>query len=173
MNFKPENKTEVIALLIQQLENELAVIITSAENAHLAAVDEQSVAETQYDTLAIEAAYLAHGHSERLASLKAIIARYKKLTAMPAKPHNNVKVNSLITVVYEQLTQQKQQKETLQYFYLGCGAAGNKIVWQGITIKVISNSSPLGKALLGKEVDDEFSFSANGNHQTGYINQIC
>jgi len=68
-------KAEVISKILTYLQNELASLSTAAKNAHLAAIDDQSVAETQYDTLAIEASYLAEGQSRRVEALKKSINR--------------------------------------------------------------------------------------------------
>ncbi len=52
------------------LKSKIAEAEEAAMNAHHAAIDDQSVAETQYDTLAIEAGYLAEGQSRRIQMLK-------------------------------------------------------------------------------------------------------
>ena len=44
--------------------------VVAANNAHQAATDDQSVAETQYDTLAIEQSYLAEGQSRRVDEIR-------------------------------------------------------------------------------------------------------
>ncbi|GAA5138069.1 hypothetical protein GCM10025767_19860 [Thalassotalea piscium] len=51
--------------LITYLKNELSALVNAANSARAASIDEQSVAETQYDTLAIEAGYLAEGQAKR------------------------------------------------------------------------------------------------------------
>ena len=75
-------KQSLINTIIEQLEAELENALQSAETARLAAIDDQSVAETQYDTLGLEASYLAHGQSERAANLITQINAYK---ALPVK----------------------------------------------------------------------------------------
>ena len=64
------DKEKIIQDILNYLRQELSIIQEAANNAHLAATDDQSVAETQYDTLAIEASYLAEGQSRRVDELK-------------------------------------------------------------------------------------------------------
>ena len=60
------NKTHVIEHLRFALESQLHRAKEAAKAAHDAATHEESVAETQYDTLGLEAAYLAQGQAERV-----------------------------------------------------------------------------------------------------------
>ena len=59
------HKLQIIDLILDDLRQAYQGAMHAADQAHSAATDDQSVAETQYDTLAIEAAYLAHGQSQR------------------------------------------------------------------------------------------------------------
>ncbi len=47
------NKKQLVDVIVTALKQELQQAIDAANEAHAAAVDDQSVAETQYDTLAI------------------------------------------------------------------------------------------------------------------------
>jgi len=57
-------------------------------------------------------------------------------------------------------------KKTLSLF-LAPVSGGVKFVFEGQTIVVITQSSPLGKQLLGKYLDDEFEMG-NGQHKKSY-----
>ena len=70
------NKNKILDAVLSYLYLELSHCEQAANNAHLAATDDQSVAETQYDTLAIESAYLAEGQSRRLIEFKVSIKRF-------------------------------------------------------------------------------------------------
>ena len=65
----------IIEQVTAQLQQELSLALMAANNAHKAATDDQSVAETQYDTLAIEQSYLAEGQSRRVDEIKYAIQR--------------------------------------------------------------------------------------------------
>ena len=79
MSLEVINKKAIVALIVSELESELEHAVNSANDAHAAAVDDESVAETQYDTLAIEAGYLAEGQSRRVQELHAAIHSYQSL----------------------------------------------------------------------------------------------
>ena len=63
-------KKRLLQKAIAHIKSELETAKLAADEAKNAATDEQSIAETQYDTLAIEASYLAHGQSVRYYELK-------------------------------------------------------------------------------------------------------
>jgi uncharacterized membrane protein len=74
------NKQQLITIIVSSLSQQLQKAIAAANEAHAAAVDDQSVAETQYDTLAIEAGYLAEGQSRRVTEFQQAIDAYQALT---------------------------------------------------------------------------------------------
>ena len=60
----------LIALILEQLQSELATALNASDQAHASATHSENVPENQYDTLALEAAYLAHGLSVRVTELR-------------------------------------------------------------------------------------------------------
>ncbi|MGJ8690978.1 MAG: hypothetical protein ACSHW0_00705 [Thalassotalea sp.] len=173
MKISPKHKPQIIALVIKQLEAELFNTQTSAQQAHQAAVDDQSVAETQYDTLAIEAAYLAEGHSKRIVEIKAAIAQFQHQLNAPEftdpllseTKHQQVKQNSLVEIINDD--------EQRQLLFVGVTAGGKKISLLAESITVITLASPLGKAIKNKSLDDDFSFQAGNKTRSGYIAELC
>lgn len=144
-------KQTLKSTLLAKLKATLNDCELAADNARLASTDEQSVAETQYDTLAIEASYLAEGHSRRVNDLKSSIEMIAKLNVN--EKSNIVTMASLVTL-YE--------GNDVVYF-IAPSAAGYRLVIEGKQVVVITPKSPLGKALLGKEVGDEVYISLGNN----------
>lgn len=70
------DKLQLISKIIKHLEKELKNAILAANNARDAAVNDESVAETQYDTIAIEAGYLAQGQSKRVDEFETAIKAF-------------------------------------------------------------------------------------------------
>ena len=64
------DKPALLAHIIQRLNADLQQAVQAAEAAHADATHEESVAENQYDTLGLEASYLAAGHSRRVLELR-------------------------------------------------------------------------------------------------------
>ncbi|QOL26073.1 GreA/GreB family elongation factor [Thalassotalea sp. LPB0316] len=139
-------KTPLLMQIIEQLEAELANAKQAAEQARLAAIDDQSVAETQYDTLAIEAGFLAHGQSQRVEQLSQSITLINELIKQNSL-HQHVAIGSLVVLIDEQ--------ETLHYFFIAPVGGGINCQHQGKVITVITPQAPLGRLLMGKSRDDE------------------
>jgi hypothetical protein len=82
--------------LIKQLVQQRDIAINAAGSAHNDATHEQSVAETQYDTVAIEAAYLAHGQSQRVAEFNAMINQIERLNLTVFDDCDEVDIGAII-----------------------------------------------------------------------------
>lgn len=145
-------KEELIKRLVSHIQHELSTLIEAANNAHLAAIDDQSVAETQYDTLAIEAGYLAEGQSRRVNELTNAV---NNLTAMTFTDSKNVGLGSLV--------QLSQDVTINHWFFIAPAAAGFKCEVDGKHVTVITPSSPMAKVLWGKEAGDEISLNISAN----------
>ena len=143
------NKKRLITDIIRYLQKELSLSQQAANNAHLAAIDDQSVAETQYDTLAIESAYLAEGQARRVVEFKQAIAAFKQL------PPNKCQYDNIITL--GSLVQLAQDRDKQHWFFIGPGAAGYRTRIEDHNCTVVTPQSPLGQALLGKTLDDEIT----------------
>lgn len=150
------NKTHVIEHLKFALEAQLSSAKQAAKTAHDAATHEESVAETQYDTLGLEAAYLAQGQAERVNDCYKSIKQFEAIFKEPT--YNKVIISSLVCLEDESASQ--------KWFYLGPAAGGLTVEVKGQTIQVVTPEAPLGKQLLGKQLDDEVSLTIAGkNHE--------
>lgn len=155
------NKQAILALVIAELSELLQQAELAAKNAHNAAIDDQSVAETQYDTLAIEAAYLAEGQSRRIDEIN---AQLQQLSTLNLIANTHVELGALVALEYHD--------DQLKYvFLLPCGA-GVHIHYQQQDILIVTPQAPLAKAILGKVVDDDFELMLANKKQTGFISLI-
>ena len=153
-------KQQIKDQLLEQLTLALKNCELAAENARLASIDDQSVAETQYDTLAIEASYLAEGHSRRVSELKLCIELISKLS-----------INDDSSVIVKGSLVTLEQHEDIQYF-VAPAAAGYQLKIADKNIIVITPQSPLGSFLLGKQVGDEVNITIGQNHIQDEISAI-
>lgn len=170
MELHTKNKTKIIDLIITQLTTVLGNCEEAANNAHLAAVDDQSVAETQYDTLAIESAYLAEGQSRRLLAIKNEIKEYlllkKQLDTSMNMLDLGISVGSLIKVIVE------SDDELTYWYFIGPSAGGNKITYLSYNITIVTLESPLGMMLKGKKTGDDYQLNIGNKEQNGFIEQV-
>jgi len=138
-------RQEMIDILNQELEN----AINAARQAHDAATHEQSKAETQYDTLGLENAYLAHGLSRRIDELTQSISVLKNWSIKDFANDEEIYLGALLTLV----TQDAQQS------VIFLAPSGGGLIIDQNKVKVITPQTPLGQALLGREVEDEVTLN--------------
>jgi transcription elongation GreA/GreB family factor len=142
MTSKKVDKKALITLIIKNLQQELHQAINAANEAHAAAVDDQSVAETQYDTLAIEASYLAEGQSRRVQELQDALLSYKMLTLVDFDEEKPIALSALVQLY----TDRKKQ----HWFFIGPAAGGFRCQLNEQHITVITPKSPIGLVLIGE-----------------------
>ena len=141
------DKQALVALIIDNLKQELALAINAANEAHAAAVDDESVAETQYDTLAIEASYLAEGQSRRVQELQAAVNAYQALPLLAFDENKAIALSALV-----QLSADETKKH---WFFIGPAAGGFRCQLDDQHISVITPKSPMGLALTGRYLEDD------------------
>ena len=59
------DKPHLLALIVATLAHDLDVLTRAAQTAYEAATAEENIAENKYDTLGLEASYLATGQARR------------------------------------------------------------------------------------------------------------
>ncbi|SJL83913.1 hypothetical protein [Vibrio palustris] len=145
------NKQSLRQQLLQILHDQRANALTAADSAHDAATHEQSVAETQYDTVGLEAAYLAHGQSQRVMECDVMIQRLSALALRDFTDNDEIGYGALVTLSNNQV-----------YWLLPvCGGARLKYASVSEqTITVVTDQSPLGQMLEGAEIAEVL---ANGH----------
>ncbi len=152
------NKSELRQIILNKLEQRLHVALSATQRAIDAATDEETVPEHKYDTLALEASYLAHGQAIRVQECEDDIRCYRELVFRDSE---SITMTSYLVVVDEE--------DNEKHFFIGPNAGGLLIEWQGNDVSILTVNAPLGQALMGKEVGDEAEFSVAG---TSYIYEI-
>ncbi|MFT3695554.1 MAG: GreA/GreB family elongation factor [Kofleriaceae bacterium] len=134
--------------LVEELLAQLNASLETARAAHASAIEgsthPEARAENDKDTRGLEQSYLARGQAQRVAELEAAIG---DVTALALRSGDKVTLSSLVTVDDKQ-----------RYFIAPAG--GGAIV--GGDIQVITHNSPIGRALLGKSVDDVVEIELRG-----------
>ncbi|GAA3925690.1 transcription elongation factor GreAB [Litoribacillus peritrichatus] len=144
------NKELIRQAILNNLEEELRLAIHAANEARDLATHEESIAETQYDTVGLEASYLAHGQSMRVAEFQEAIQSYRNLPMAQFDEDTPVRVTALVTVEYQDHTQKQ--------FFIGPMAGGMQLKVAGEDIMLVTPEAPLAKKLLGLYEGDEVLF---------------
>jgi len=150
-------RAELVVLLAAQLR--------TAQAAHAAAIEGATHAEAKpendKDTRGLEQSYLARGQAQRVAELEAAVAEVTALKLRAFAPGDPAAISAVVTV--------DEDGSEHRFFVVPHG--GGSALAGGI--QVVTPSSPLGRALLGKKVDDEIEVKLPGKTRALVITQIA
>jgi transcription elongation GreA/GreB family factor len=125
--------------------------------AHEAATHEENIAENKYDTLGLEAAYLATGQARRAEAIRHAMAHWRQFHPRPYDANQGIQIGALVCLV-------DANDKQLQLF-LGPEGGSMKLVSGAHLVQVVSSEAPLGKAMLGKCEGDEVSIQFSPHQQ--------
>ena len=149
-------------LLQQQVLDRLAEDLLQVEQAlceaHETATHEENIAENKYDTLGLEAAYLATGQARRAEAIRQAMAHWRQFCPRPYDAGQGIQLGALVCLGYADDQQ--------QHLFLGPMGGSMKLHVGTQLVQVISSEAPLGRALLGKCEGDEVSM------QLGAVRQV-
>ncbi|MBD8683903.1 GreA/GreB family elongation factor [Pseudomonas sp. CFBP 13719] len=153
------NKPALLQAIIERLTIDLEVAQRAAQTAYETATHEENVAENKYDTLGLEASYLATGQARRMEEIRHGLAKFRALQLRDLQA--GIELGALVAL--------DSENGVRQWFFLGPDAAGLKLEFEGCPVMVITPRSPLGQSLLGKQVDDGVSMGGNAQVITEVI----
>lgn len=150
-------KEALRAALVERLEADLATARAAHDAAIEGATHEEARPENDKDTRGLEQSYLARGLAQRVAELEAAVAAVPAMTLAKAA---RVGIGAVVTV---------EDDDATRRFFIA--AHGGGIVLPG-DVTVITPTSPIGRALLGRAVDDECEAIAGGKPRTLVVVRI-
>lgn len=156
------NKQHFIEHLKFALEAKLQEAKQAANSARADATHEQSAAETQYDSLSIESAYLAQGQSDRVDDAYSAIKAFDEIYSL----------NETETITVGSLLCCENDDEQCFWYFIGPAEGGLKLVVKNTPIWVITPFSPLGQLLLNKSLDEAFEWRINSELTEFVITKI-
>jgi len=140
-------------LLKQQVLDRLAEDLLQAEQAvrtaHEAATHEENVAENKYDTLGLEAAYLATGQALRAQAIRQAIVNWRQFRPNVHNACEGITLGAVVCLV--------DADDRQQLLFLGPDGGSMKLAGGAHVVQVISIGTPLGRSMLGKFEGDEVS----------------
>lgn len=148
---KRVDKAVLLEEVLNHLRREFDTLTRAANEARGEATHAESKQENKYDTRGLEASYLASGQSKRAIEVGESIDKLKSVPMTPLAEGEAIRPGALVEV--------ERQGATLKYFLLPF--VGGMTV--GGDVKVVSTVSPLGKEMLGRQVDDEFTFNGQAH----------
>lgn len=158
------NKHAVHNLILEKLKVDLDIAQRAAQTAYETATHEENKAENKYDTLGLEASYLATGQARRVEEIRQALVLCQNLILRPYDEQQGIQIGTLLGLADDNGNQ--------QWLFLGPDAAGLKVYLVGQLITVITPRSPLGKSLLGKLEGDEVEINVAGTRQQFAVTEV-
>lgn len=146
-------KQKLMQSVIALMEEELARARAAYNSTNEAATADENRPENQFDTRALEASFLARGQAARISDVEHGIKVLRELPMKEFTSGTPIQGGALVTVECEGAQQ--------RHFVLPVGA-GLSVPDGKEKISVVTYSSPLGSALLGKTEGDTFTFARAG-----------
>ena len=164
MKAKSTDKTALIQHIISLLKSTHQQAVSAALQAYNTATDDENIAENKYDTLGLEASYLAQGQSKRVKEIEADLETYSRLQVRSFAPEEPINVGALISLI-----DNNNNDKTL---FIGPTAGGITLRLAGQEIALITPSAPLAQLLIGKHVGDEVELRIGNTHQCYEITML-
>lgn len=143
------DKSSLPRQVLARLADDLLQTEHAARTAHEMATHEENIAENKYDTLGLEASYLATGQARRAEAIREAMAHWRQFRPRPYDASQGIQLGALVCLVGSDDQQQQ--------LFLGPPGGSMSLASGDAHVQVISGESPLGAAMLGKFVGDEVS----------------
>ncbi len=138
-------KSDLLELIRAELRTRLSRLAKAAMDAHAAATDPGSKAESKYDTRSLEESYLATGQARHVKDLGETLRMFENLRLRDFSKKEEIAAGALVEV---------ERNGVRLLFLLAPSSGGLEIEFQGREITLLSPESPLYQNLLGKRAGE-------------------
>ena len=163
--IRTSKKKRIHQLIIERLATDLGVFSVAAKTAHEASIHEENIPDNKYDTLSLEASYVAQGQANRAQEIKRALHAYRTLALQQFEEDAPIRLTALVTL-------ESEDGETRTLF-IGPEEGGLKLNLDGEEILVITPGSPLGNDLIGKCVGDVVNLGISRLKRDFEIVRVC
>ena len=141
------NKTTLLGEIIQKLEAEIKQLRESFEEAKLTSIEAPGRMQSRYDTMGVEAAWVADGLAKSLEEKVEGVYKLKNFR-MPEDPER-VSIGCLVGIGPD-----NGDVESIYWILPACGGITIPID-NNLTLQTVMPQAPVARALIGKSLDDE------------------
>ena len=163
MTQPPMDKQVLKTALLQSLDDEIEAALQAAREAQATASHEGNKPENKWDTLALEAAYLAHGQSERILQLQQTRIMLAKWSVPEFGDDDPVRNGACIHLLCD---------EAQQWLFIA-PVGGRQLHLGDKVVLVVNHETPLACALMGLAAGDEALLTLGGAPALWDIDQVC
>jgi len=154
------NKTLVIEEIIAALQAQLAIAAGASHEAASYASDEESKAESKWDTQGLEASYLAAGQAGQARIIAEAIQSLQSFLLDIQSDDKKITAGTLVECDLNGFN---------DWFFLSPKGGGIAVTIDDTEVTVITPQSPIGQQILGKEEGERFTLP---NGVTGVVVSI-
>lgn len=140
-------KAELSDLILAELRTRLVRLSRAASEAHAAATDPGSKAESKYDTRSLEESYLATGQAEQVKELTRTLRLFVSFRFPSCPGSDPIGPGTLVEMA-------GNSNHPGPFFLLAPGAGGMEIIHNGKEITLLGPGSPLHQKLIGLQAGD-------------------
>lgn len=151
------NKEHLREMIISKLKSDRELLLQAAKSSHNAATHEDNVPDSKYETLALEASYIAQGQANRAEEIAQSINNYRSLVLQNFTEHSPIRLSALVLLEDDDGKQRR--------VFLGPTAGGLKFEIAGDEIMLITPESPLGSQLLGRQTGECFELQNHAGRE--------
>jgi transcription elongation GreA/GreB family factor len=139
-------KSVLLERLRVRVAADLASLTESQRAIQAGATHEETRAEDDKDTRAIESSYLARGLAERVAQLRHAVALLASFKPRTFGPDEAIALGALVEL--------ESDEDDARYLVVPA-AGGLELDVEGTRITTVTPTAPLGAALIGRFVDED------------------
>ena len=150
------DKAQFFQCLLSTLRKEVHNAVNAAKDAAEYATNEESRAQSQWDTQGLEASYLAAGQASQARQWADAIENLQSEREDLLKSNSNVCLGALFSCSFG---------DCVEYFFFAGTAGGQSILLDGQEVTVINAQSPLAGRLMGLKAGDSFSMPNGSSGQ--------
>lgn len=160
------NKKELLAQLLDRVRANLAGLTRTQADASDAATHSENRAEHAKDTRATEQSYLARGLAERVEKLRDTEARLAQLPLQQFSEDDSIALTAVVRL-------QEEESGLTQLWWLVPVGGGLEIADDAQTIRTLTPSSPMGRAIMGLAAGDEGVFQTPRGERRFVVLEVC
>lgn len=146
------DKADVVAALFESLQAELDSALAASQDAAEYATDEESRAESEWDTQGLEASYLAAGQAGQARHWSEAIETVRQSRNDLLAPKEDVSLGALVDCDLD---------GSREHFFVAPAAGGQVLTLGDQEVTVITPQSPIAAKIFGKRKSETFTL-ANG-----------
>ncbi len=148
------NKENLRLAIINRLKTDHTLLFQAAKTAHEAATHEDNIPDNKYETLALEASYIAQGQANRAQEIARSIQVFEQLVMQEFDEESEIRLSALVQLIDE------EEKE--KWVFLAPMSGGLAVEFEGREILLITAASPLGRGLIGSCCGDLVEVGSKG-----------